>query len=316
VVDGHRLHYLEGGAGPVLVLLHGLGNSSLVWRRVIPALTQEFRVVVPDLPGFGHSDPVPGHPLLRIYAHVVEALCDAVAPDDQVALVGNSVGGAVAMRVALDRPDRVSRLVLVDPAGVGHGVPIWWRLARFEAAVRVLATPALLATPRPVLERIVGQAYRRMAFHDPAAVSDRTVRMFSEQLGSRARIARFLRASRDIVDSFVPEVQRPQRPIPVPVLAVWGRYDRLVPLSDALALLERLGSAELRIVEDAGHSPQLERPQAFLDAVTGFLRGDSSAVGPAVTRLGLTHPRARQATSPRHRAAASGARAAAGRRPA
>ena len=78
----------------------------------------------------------------------------------------------------------------------------------------------------------------------------------------------------------------------MPVLAVWGRHDRLVPLSDALALLERLGSAELRIVEDAGHSPQLERPGAFLDAVMGFLRERDGAAprDPGVTRIGLTHP--------------------------
>ena len=249
-------------------------------------------MVVPDLPGFGHSDRVPGRPLLRVYARTVETLCDAVAPGERVALVGNSVGGAVAMRVALDRPDRVSRLVLVDPAGVGNGVPVWWRLVRVEPVVRLLAAPALTVTPRPVIRRIVGTAYRRMAFHDPGAVSDRSVRLFVEQLGSRERISRFLRSAHDIVDSFVPEVQRPQRPIPVPVLAVWGRHDRLVPLSDALALLERLGSAELRIVEDAGHSPQLERPGAFLDAVMGFLsEGDGAAPrDPGVTRIGLIRP--------------------------
>jgi pimeloyl-ACP methyl ester carboxylesterase len=308
-----RVHYLEGGSGPVCILLHGLGNSSLVWRRVVPQMAREMRVVVPDLPGAGHSDPVSSRPLLRAYAQVVESLCDHVAPDEQVAIVGNSVGGAVAMRVALDRPERVSRLVLVDPAGVGHGVPMWWRLAHVEPAVRLAFGPALALTPRPVLARVIGTAYRRMAFHDPDAVSDRTVRLFSEQLSSRERISRFLRSAHDIVDSFVPEVQRPARPIPVPVLAVWGRYDRLVPLSDALALLERLGVAELRIVENAGHSPQLERPVEFLDAVMGFLRGSGTPHDPGVTRLGLTHPRDANGDAPPVRAGTGRAAPSAGR---
>ena len=289
-IAGSRIHYLEGGAGPAVVLLHGLGNSSVAWRRVVPQMAARFHLVIPDLPGFGHSDPVPGRPLLRAYASVVETLVDHVSPADPVALVGNSVGGAVALRMALDRPDRVSRLVLVDPAGVGHGVPMWWRLAHVEPVVRFLAAPALTVTPRGIIESVIGAAYRRMAFADPSSVPEATVRLFSSRLASRDRISRFLRAAHDIVDSFESEVQRHERPIPVPVLAVWGRHDRLVPLSDALALLERMGSAELRIVEGAGHSPQLERPKAFLDAVMGFLEDDRAPADPAVTRFGLVRP--------------------------
>jgi pimeloyl-ACP methyl ester carboxylesterase len=300
-IAGSDAHWLACGQGDPVVLVHGLGNSSLVWRRVIAGLARNHRVIAPDLPGFGHSSPVHTHRLLEAYADFVAELIEHVAqpragarrggstptpafpagggPNAGVSpgagvsatLVGNSTGGAVALRVALTRTELVSRLVLVDPAGVGQGVPSWWRLVRFEGAVRALSAVPLALTPRPVLERIIGEAYRRMAFADPGNVSERSVRLFAERLNNRERIHRFLRSARDVVDAFERDVQTLERPLPVPVLAVWGREDRLVPLQDALVLLERLGHLQVRIIEDCGHSPQLERPDAFLDAIAGFL---------------------------------------------
>lgn len=273
-IAGSDAHWLSAGRGDPVVLVHGLGNSSLAWRRVIPGLARGHRVIAPDLPGFGHSSPIQTHDLLDAYSAFVAALIERSGGDRvPAAIVGNSIGGAVALRVALTRPGLVSRLVLVDPAGVGQGVPSWWRLVRFEGAVRALSAVPLTLMPRPMLGWIVGSAYRRMAFADPARVSDRTVQLFAQQLNSRERIHRFLRNARVIVDSFGRDVQSLERPLPVPVLALWGREDRLVPLRDALALLERIGDLEVRILDGCGHSPQLEQPDAFLAAVRPFLDG-------------------------------------------
>lgn len=268
---GSEAHWLAAGSGDPVVLVHGLGNSSLAWRRVIAGLARDHRVLAPDLPGFGHSSPVRTAHLLDAYVDFVAELVETAGRGVPAAVVGNSTGGAVALRLALTRPQLVSRLVLVDPAGVGQGVPSWWRLVRFEPLVRLLSAVPLTLTPRPVLERVIGEAYRRMAFADPANASDRTVRLFAERLNSRERIHRFLRSAHQVVDAFQSEVQSIEQPLPVPVMAVWGRKDRLVPLHDALVLLERIGQLQVRIIEDSGHSPQLEQPQAFLDAVGDFL---------------------------------------------
>lgn len=264
-------HWLAAGRGAPVVLVHGLGNSSLVWRRVIRGLARDHGVVVPDLPGFGHSSPTRRRPLLDAYVDFLAEIIERTGRGVPAAVVGNSTGGAAALRLAVVRPDLVSRLVLVDPAGVGQGVPSWWRLVRFEPLVRLVSAVPLTLTPRPVLEFLIGEAYRRMAFADPSHVSDRSVRLFAERLNSRARIHRFLRNAHDVVDAFEGKVQSIEEPLPVPVLALWGRQDRLVPLHDALALLERIGGLEVRIIEDAGHSPQLEAPDAFLEAVRPFL---------------------------------------------
>ncbi|HZS14808.1 MAG TPA: alpha/beta fold hydrolase [Candidatus Dormibacteraeota bacterium] len=281
-------HWLAAGRGAPVLLIHGLGNSSRVWRRVMPDLARHHRVVAPDLPGFGHSSPTRQRPLLEAYTEFLAGLLERISPGVPAAIVGNSVGGAVAMRLALTHPRLVSRLVLVDPAGVGQGVPSWWRLVRFEPLVRLLSAVPLTLTPRPVLERVIAEAYRRMAFAHPSEVDEHSVRLFAERLNSRARIHRFLRNAHDVVDAFEDGVQRLEQPLPVPVLAVWGRGDRLVPLHDALALLERIGGLEVRIIEDAGHSPQLESPAAFLEAVTPFL-----------DRGSLPRPRRRDTTTVR-----------------
>jgi pimeloyl-ACP methyl ester carboxylesterase len=270
-------HWLDAGRGEPMVLVHGLGNSSLVWRQVMRGLARHHHVVAPDLPGFGQSSPTARRPLLDAYSDFLAELIRRTGRGVPAAVVGNSVGGAVAMRLALAHPELVSRLVLVDPAGVGQGVPSWWRLVRFEPLVRLLSAVPLALTPRPVLERVIAEAYRRMAFADPSHVSERSVRIFAQRLNSRERIHRFLRNAHDLVHAFETELQPLEHPLPVPVLAVWGRQDRLVPLHDALALLERIGELEIRIIEDAGHSPQLEAPDAFLDAVRGFLDAGLSA---------------------------------------
>jgi pimeloyl-ACP methyl ester carboxylesterase len=266
-------HWLAAGRGTPVVLVHGLGNSSLVWRRVIPGLARHHHVIAPDLPGFGHTSATSRRPLLDAYTDFLAELIERTGRGVPAAVVGNSTGGAVAIRLALSHPQLVSRLVLVDPAGVGQGVPSWWRLVRFEPLVRLLTAVPLTVTPRPVLERVIGEAYRRMAFADPSHVSERSVRLFAERLNSRERIHRFLRNAHDVVNAFETEVQPLEHPLPVPVLAVWGRQDRLVPLHDALALLERIGELQIRIIDDAGHTPQLEAPDAFLDAVAPFLDG-------------------------------------------
>jgi pimeloyl-ACP methyl ester carboxylesterase len=270
-IAGSQAHWLAAGSGEPVLLVHGLGNNALVWRRVMGGLARGHHVVAPDLPGFGHSSPVQTRDPLATYAEFVAELIRRIGRGVPAALVGNSTGGAVALRVALTRPELVSRLVLVDPAGVGQGVPSWWRLVRFEPLVRALSAVPLALTPRPVLEWVIGQAYRRMTFAEPAHASDRSVRLFAAGLNSRERIHRFLRNAHDVVDAFERDVQSLERPLPVPVLAVWGREDRLVPLHDALVLLERIGGLEVRIIDGCGHSPQLERPEAFLDAVGEFL---------------------------------------------
>jgi pimeloyl-ACP methyl ester carboxylesterase len=138
-LDGRRLHYLTRGAGVPVVLLHGLGSSGADWAFQAPALQERFRVIVPDLPGCGHS-PAPDHPYsVPAWADATWALLDALGVD-QPNLIGFSMGGAVALEMALQRPGRVPRLGLINSLA-SYRVDHWtkWCKARVDAGlVRLL----------------------------------------------------------------------------------------------------------------------------------------------------------------------------------
>ena len=119
-VKGGRVRYLVGGAGPRLVLVHGLGGSATNWCELAPLLARRFRLVIPDLPGHGHSDPMPAVSGLHAFADRVFAVMEA-EQGVPAPVVGHSLGGLVAVRLALRYPEAVPALVLAGSAGLSIG---------------------------------------------------------------------------------------------------------------------------------------------------------------------------------------------------
>lgn len=126
-VDGLSTRYLEAGEGPPLVLLHALGESALNWRWVLPDLSRTHRVYAPDFPGFGGSGKPAADYSPDFFARFVAAFLDALGVG-RAALAGNSLGGLVALRLALSDPQRVGSLALIDSAGLGREVTYALRL--------------------------------------------------------------------------------------------------------------------------------------------------------------------------------------------
>jgi 2-hydroxy-6-oxonona-2,4-dienedioate hydrolase len=143
-VGGLPIHYLAAGEGPPLVLLHALGESALDWRWVLPALARTNRVYAPDLPGFGHSAKPSADYSPDFFARFVGAYLDALGLESP-AVVGNSIGGFAALRLALSELSRVGALGLVASAGLGREVTYALRLPTLpgygEAAVAWGKTP-------------------------------------------------------------------------------------------------------------------------------------------------------------------------------
>jgi pimeloyl-ACP methyl ester carboxylesterase len=270
-IGGTTLHWVEAGRGPTLLLVHGLGDTAATWRRVLPALARHHRVVAIDLPACGTSGPVTGHPVLPWLLDVLSELVDRVSPGRKVSVIGNSVGGALALRLALHHPRRTERVVLVDPAGAGHDVPVWWKAVRLQRAVRLMFGPFLALLPDSVLEEIVAQCYMRMAFHRPDRVDAASAHNYARNLRTHGDIDDFLERAEEVVDGLMSGLGRDPGSLRVPVLIVWGADDRLAPVRDAHVLRQRLPRAELRIIERCGHMPQLERPREFLEAVEPYL---------------------------------------------
>lgn len=280
-VAGTRTRIVEAGRGDPVVLLHGFGDSLGTWRYTLPTLARTHHVVAADLPGFGRSHPASHRPLLDWYAHWAEELIAAVAPRGRAVLVGNSLGGAVALDTALRTPLRVSRLVLVSPAGLGRGVPLWWRLVTAQLPLLPpLAGPAAAALPRAVLARVVAEVYTALVFHRPAQVDAACMRDFAAYYRSADDIRRLFDLGHDVVRELsTGRLIAQATKLAVPTLMVWGRHDRLVPHAHGMALQRAVPAAQLYVMDDCGHCPQLERPAEFGAALQRFLRGRSAGAG-------------------------------------
>jgi pimeloyl-ACP methyl ester carboxylesterase len=280
-IAGTRTRIIEAGQGEPVVLLHGFGDSVATWRYTIPALARRHHVIAADLPGFGRSHPSTQRPLLDWYAHWAEQLIATVAPRGRATLVGNSLGGAVALDTTLRTPLRVSRLVLVGCAGLGDGVPLWWRLVTAQLPVLPpLVGPAAAALPRNVLARVVAEVYSALVFHRPALVDPECPRDFAAHYRTAGDVRRLFALGHDIVRELSSgRLGRAAAQLRVPTLLVWGRHDRLVPTAHGVALQKVVPAAQLYVMDECGHCPQLERPAEFSGAVERFLRGRTAGAG-------------------------------------
>jgi len=272
-IGGRRIFVAETGDGPPVLLLHGGGpGASGVsnYSRNIAELAKEHRVIVPDLPGYGRSTKgVDGTDPFGHLATGIRGLLDELGLD-KAHLVGNSYGGACALRLALDTPDRVERMVLMGPGGIG--------------ATRALPTPGLNSLlnyysgdgpSRPKLEKFIRDSLVFNAADVPDSVID----------------ARY-EASIDPEVVAAPPLRRPSGPnalrtlwkmdftrddrlsrLPVPTLVLWGAADKVNRPSGGRMLADRMPDCDLYEVANTGHWVQFERAELFNRICADFLAG-------------------------------------------
>jgi pimeloyl-ACP methyl ester carboxylesterase len=260
-----RLSTLEAGRGPAILAVHGLGGTKGSFLPTVVALSEGFRVIALDLPGFGDSDkPIGAAYDAPFFARTVIDLLDTLGLD-RVHLIGNSLGGRVALEVGLRQPERVDRLALLAPS-------LAWRRERPWAPLVRLARPELglvQLTPRPIVEAIVHRLIPSADDGWTAAGVDEFLRAYLTPAGRAA----FYAAARQIY------LEEPHgnsgfwtrlAGLQPDALFVWGRRDGLVPISFSRHVADTLPRA--RHVElDCGHVPQIERPEATNTAILELL---------------------------------------------
>lgn len=253
----------ETGDGRPLVLLHGVGASRTVWRRVVPLLAADRMVLTPDLPGFGGSEPVGrGFDLARVATALADPLAERAAePFD---LLGNSLGGAIALQLAAVRPDLVRRLVLAAPAGFS---PVPWPLA---LAAGGLSGPAVKLRRLLGMPLVRSPAARRAllwgAIAEPQQLSADDARAILRASHGSTRIGAAVSAVlRADLRALLEQLERP-------LGLIWGRRDRVVPISTLELVRAIRPEAVIETIPDAAHIPQLERPPEFDAAVRRILR--------------------------------------------
>jgi pimeloyl-ACP methyl ester carboxylesterase len=262
-LDGTR--YYVGGAGPPIVLVHGLGGMASNWRLVAPELARERRVLVPDLPGHGGSAPLAGAASLDPFADAVLAV---VAAEGAVPApwVGHSLGGLVGVRAAARRPDAVAGLVLAAAAGISSATRIG------EATVTVLGA----VQPGRVLGRRAHRVSRSrfgrtLAFGwwgvaDPAGFDPAMAEAF---LLGPPQHTDTVSAGRALVAT---DPRTELGGVHCPCVCLWGARDNWVPLQDGMEYARRL-RAPLRTIADCGHLLIGERPAAVVHAIRAFTAG-------------------------------------------
>jgi pimeloyl-ACP methyl ester carboxylesterase len=262
------LHYHEVGEGPPLLLLHGSGPGVSAWanfRDNLPAFAPHFRTVALDFPGFGTSHPCEDNPLLAAPGSVTD-LIEALDLGP-LAVLGNSMGGNVAARIAAARPELVTRLVTMGGVGVAlfspsppEGVKLLVEFVEDPTRERLVAwMESMVFDPAILTEEFVELRWR--AANEPGALDD-VRRMFN-----RPTLQAMRRAPLGAPDQ-VATLAR----IKAPTLVTWGRDDRVTPLDNALLPMRVIRNCELHVFPDCGHWAMIERKHEFERVVLEFLR--------------------------------------------
>ena len=279
LVHGHEVGYRLEGEGPLIVLVHGMAGSGATWDLVIPPLAERFTVLALDLPGHGRSaKPVDGDYSLGAFASIVRDLMMMLG-FERGTIVGQSLGGGVAMQFAYQFPNRCERLVLVGSGGLGREVAAILRALAFpgvEFLYPVLFASVLRDAGRGVLGglRKVGlrpSAYIEEIWHSYESLTDPE---------TRVAFGRTLRSVVDVNGQRVSGHDRLPLAADVPTLIVWGANDAIIPRAHADAAHATLPSSRVEIFEHVGHFPHREDPERFVAVLSDFIHSTE----PAATR--------------------------------
>jgi pimeloyl-ACP methyl ester carboxylesterase len=253
VVFGTKIHYLEAGSGPVVILLHGLGGNSQAWALNIAPLAQKFRVIVPDQIGFGSSDKPFIQYRVGTYVDYLDQFCKELKIE-RATLVGNSMGGWIAAAYTIAFPARVERLVLVDAAG--YTPP-----ANFDYRTLYGLNPSTRAGMKQVAALVF---YNKLFQSDALIDAAMAARITAGDGYTITSLIESITRGEDFLDSRVKSIKQP-------TLVVWGRQDGLTPLADGERFKKDIPNSTLLVIEECGHVPQFEKASEFNAALLKFL---------------------------------------------
>jgi 2-hydroxy-6-oxonona-2,4-dienedioate hydrolase len=250
-VYGAKIHYIEAGRGAPLILIHGLADDVAVWDAVIPPLAARFRVIALDQIGFGRSD----KPLLNYRVRTFVDFLDAFVTElkiDRASLVGSSLGGWVAADFALKHPERVERLVLSDSPG----------FAAVPKSIDSRALSALRLASRDDIRFLGPLTFHDKRFYENVDLAFKQRVAAGDSYTVRQILDSMIRGE-DTLDNRLAAIKQP-------TLVVWGREDKLIPLSFGERFRREIKASRLCVIDNCGHMPQVECPSEFATAMLRF----------------------------------------------
>ncbi len=280
-VFGSDMLVVEAGqANPqALLLVHGLGQNGFTdWLPVLPQLAQRYHVIAVDLPGFGYSGVPSGRYSPSNYARILQALLTRCGKQGLI-VIGHSMGGAVALRLASAYPELVAKLILVDAAGILHRTAF----AKHNASLPLAASNLPQALKEPVARVAeLGNAIVERVFGMPdlTRILKESDLAWELLLRNRANANAALALMEEDFSSAVHALKQPTQ-------IIWGEADKVAPLRTGQLLARRLPRAELRSLPGVGHTPMLEAPQRFLALLSTALDAEPAAQPPLPTQGAL-----------------------------
>jgi pimeloyl-ACP methyl ester carboxylesterase len=260
--DPAAWHFTEAGAGPPLLLLHGLGASGFSWRHNLAPLGRHFRVLAPDLPPHGRSPaPLSGDYSLKALTSGVIGFLDRRGLS-RVAVAGNSLGGSLALLLARDYPERIAALVLLAPAAA---------LTRLPWIFYPLRLPVLGRLMAPLLGPWIIPPALHLIYHRRELITPEVVAGYARPFRELPRRLALARLCRQLTIWPLPQVELLLNHLRQPVTLIWGEQDRILPGAQAHWLKARLPEAGLHHLPRVGHAPQEEAPVAVNKIIIDFL---------------------------------------------
>jgi pimeloyl-ACP methyl ester carboxylesterase len=259
-VKDHTIHYIQAGQGKPLVLVHGFAGSTYTWRYLIPLLSQHYTVYALDLLGFGLSDkPLDADYNMSQQGQLVIDFIDAMKLPP-VALVGHSMGGVIVSCAAVQAPQKIDRLIIMD-AGFYHGGP--------PAFTKHLFFPFDVLMARSFYTKGTRSKSLLNSYYNKALITDELIENYLKPArtphASDALARMMTKASGESYDGISSRIS-------IPTLLIWARNDAPIPLSDGERLQREIKESKLVVVDKSGHMIQEEQPQQVAAAIESFLQ--------------------------------------------
>jgi pimeloyl-ACP methyl ester carboxylesterase len=262
-----QLHYETYGEGTPIIFLHGLGGTLYTWRHLVRPLTPHYRLILFDLKGAGKS-PKPFDDKYSMFDQA-ELIYRFIRQNDMrdVALVGHSFGGGVALLVALklsqQNPSRLSRLILIDTVSYPQKLPGVIRMLRMP----LVGWLGLYLIP----DKTKVQNMMESMYYDDSKINPADVEAYAAPLAFPGAKYALRQTARQIIPDNIDEIIGTYPRIKVPTLIIWGREDKIIPLENGIRLHHAISTSQLVVIERCGHDPPDERPKELMEVIREFL---------------------------------------------
>jgi pimeloyl-ACP methyl ester carboxylesterase len=264
-----HLHHKIYGAGNPVLCIHGFGASLFSWRNFVTPLSQNYQLILIDLKGSGNS-PKPSDGGYSPQDHA-DLIYQFILDHDlkNLTLVGNSFGGALSLLLAImlleKEPGRLRALVLIDPGAYKQYIPFYLKLIR----VPIIGALAIYLAPASFMARSI----LTLAYYDPKKITAEQIAAYAAPIASPGGKHALLETGKRIIPPNIDELVAKYKDINVPTLIVWGRQDKIISPEAGTLLDQDIPNSTLEWIDQCGHVPQEERPEATVPLVLGFLQG-------------------------------------------